>query len=59
MGDIIMHTKFWSENPNGRNHSEGLGLGERILLEWILGKQARKVWTGFAWLRIDSSGGLL
>jgi hypothetical protein len=25
---------------------------ERIMLEWMLGKQGRKVWIGFIWLRI-------
>jgi hypothetical protein len=28
-----MHTKFWSENLN---HGENLGIGWRIVLEWIL-----------------------
>jgi hypothetical protein len=28
--------KLWSENVNGRNHSEGPGIGGRIILEWTL-----------------------
>jgi hypothetical protein len=36
-----------------------LGVVERIILEWILGKQCGRVWTGFFWLRIGTSGGLL
>jgi hypothetical protein len=30
--------KIWSENLNGRHHSEDLGVDGRIILEWILGK---------------------
>jgi hypothetical protein len=43
----------------GRDFSEDLEVDERIILEWILGKQGGKVWTGFIWLRIGTSGGLL
>jgi hypothetical protein len=32
-----MLTKFLSENPEERDHSEDLGIDERIILEWILG----------------------
>jgi hypothetical protein len=51
-----MHTKFWLENLEVRDHSEDLGIGEKIILEWILGKQ---VWTGCIWLRIGTSGRVL
>jgi len=53
-----MNTIFWFENK-GRDHSEDLGVEGKIILEWILGRQGRKVWTGCMWLRIGSSGGLL
>jgi hypothetical protein len=43
----------------GRDHSEDLGVDGRIILEWILGKYGGKVWTGFIWLRIATSDGLL
>jgi len=33
-----MHTKFWSENLKGRDHSENLGVDGRIISEWILRK---------------------
>jgi hypothetical protein len=42
----------------GRDHSEDLGVDGRIL-EYTFGKYSRKIWTGFIWLRIGTSGGLL
>jgi hypothetical protein len=52
-------TNTWSENRKGRDHSGDLGVDRKTILEWILGKQGRKVWTGCIWLRIGTSGGLL
>jgi hypothetical protein len=46
-----MHTKFSTEILESRDG--------RIILEWILGKECRKLWTGFIWQRIVSSGGIL
>jgi hypothetical protein len=54
-----MRTKFWSENIKGRDHSENLGVDERITLNWILGEQGGKEWTTFIWLRIGTSGDIL
>jgi hypothetical protein len=54
-----MHTKFWSENLAGREHSEDLGVDGRIILELILEKLDGRVWTGCLWLRIGTSGRLL
>jgi hypothetical protein len=34
--------------PEGKDHLEDLGVGGRIILEWILGKYGGKVWTGFS-----------
>jgi hypothetical protein len=31
----------------------------KIILAWFLGKKGGKLFTGFIWLRIGSSGGLL
>jgi hypothetical protein len=31
-----MHRNFWSENLKGKDQFEDLGLGGRIILEWIL-----------------------
>jgi hypothetical protein len=44
------------ENLKGRDNSEDLSVDGKIILEWILRKQGRKVWTLFIWLRIVTSG---
>jgi hypothetical protein len=54
-----MYAEFLSENRKGRDHSEDLGVDGKIILEWILGKQGGKVWTGLIWLRLGTSGGPL
>jgi hypothetical protein len=41
-----MYTVFRSENLNGSDHSENLGIDGRIILKLILGKYGGKVWTG-------------
>jgi hypothetical protein len=38
---------------------EDLGVDGRIILEWILEKKGEKVLSGFIWLRIEVSGGIL
>jgi hypothetical protein len=47
----------------GRREGKGplgnLGVGGRITLSWTLGRQGSMGRTGFAWLRIGSSGGIL
>jgi hypothetical protein len=53
-----MHTKSWSENLTGRDHSEDLDIDGKIILEWILGKLGGKLWTGCIWLRIWTTGEL-
>jgi hypothetical protein len=54
-----MHKRFWSKNMKERDHSEGIGIYEKIILEWISGKYGAKVWTGIIWLRVWISGWLL
>jgi hypothetical protein len=55
-----MHTKLLSENLKGRYYSEDVGIDWKIIiLEWLLGTQGGKMWSGFIWLRIGNSGGLL
>jgi hypothetical protein len=53
-----MHAKFWSENLNGKDHSEDLGVDGNIL-KWILGRQGGKIGSGFIWFRTETSGGVL
>jgi hypothetical protein len=48
-----MHTVFWLKNLNGRrNPLEGLGVDEKIILEWILGKR----WEGVDWMHLTQVG---
>jgi hypothetical protein len=54
-----MHTNFWFKTIKGRDYLEDPGIGWRIMLEWILATQGGKLWTGFIWLRIGTSGGPL
>jgi len=55
-----MHTEFLSETLKGRDHLEDLDVVDRrIISECILGKESGIVWTGFIWLRIGTSDGLL
>jgi hypothetical protein len=45
-GTLEMRTKFWLENLKRGDRTEDLGVDERIILEWILGKWGGKAWTG-------------
>jgi hypothetical protein len=47
-----MHTKFWSENLEGRGQAEDVGEDRKIILKCV-------VWTGCIWIRIGASGGLV
>jgi hypothetical protein len=40
------------KNRKGRDHSKDLDVDGKIILDWILGKQGGKVWTGWICLRI-------
>jgi hypothetical protein len=46
-------------NLNRNDRSEDIGVDEMRILEWILGKWSRKLWTGFIWLMTGTSRGLL
>jgi hypothetical protein len=51
--------KFWSENLKGRDDSEDLDVDGMLILKRLLGKLGGKMWTGFIWLTIETSGGFL
>jgi hypothetical protein len=58
MGKVV-NTFFFSENLKGRDHSGDPDLDKKIMLGRILETWRRKMWTGFMWLKIGTSGGLL
>jgi hypothetical protein len=43
-----MHTQFLSENAKEREHSEDLGVDERLILEWFLGRE----WENTDWVHL-------
>jgi hypothetical protein len=51
---INTYIKFWSDNLKRKYQSEDLGVNERIILEWILGKLC----IGFIWLKTGINVGL-
>jgi hypothetical protein len=46
-------------NLKKRGHWEEIGVDGRIILKWILKKQNGRMWIGFFWLRMGTSGGQL
>jgi hypothetical protein len=59
MGAIRNALKFLFAKPEGRDHSEDLGVDGRIISTRIFGKEDWRVLIGLIWLRIGSGGGLL
>jgi hypothetical protein len=47
------------ENQKEVDHSEDVSIDGKIILEWILGKEGGGMWTGFVWLRTETSGVML
>jgi hypothetical protein len=47
------------ENLKRSDHSEDLGVDDKIVLKRILEKYVSKVWIESIWLMIGSSGGFL
>jgi hypothetical protein len=54
-----MHKIFHLENLTGRDHMENLGIDGKVILGWMLRRWGRRVWTGFIWIGIETSGRLL
>jgi hypothetical protein len=44
---------------SGRDSSEDVNKGGRIILKWISRKAGWRLWTGFIWLRTRGGGGFL
>jgi hypothetical protein len=59
MGDYRCAYKILVGKPKGKRHFEELGVDASIILKFILGNQGGKVWIGFIWPRIGTSGWLL
>jgi hypothetical protein len=59
MGRREVFTGSWLGGLKVRDHWENIGVGGRITLRWTLGRQGSMGRTGFNWLRIGSSGGLV
>ena len=52
-----MHTRFWQVYLKERAHLANPDVD--ITLKWTLKKSDGWVWTGFTWLRLETSGGFL
>jgi len=50
MEEIKMHTKFWSEDVEGRQRSKDVSVDGRIILKLVLKKRCGELWSRFIWL---------
>jgi len=55
-GETRNSYKILSENLKGRDNLRNLSKGRRIILKLIVKKQLVRLWHGFVWVRILSSG---
>jgi hypothetical protein len=51
--------RFWWESQKKRDLLDNRGLDGRIGSQWILGRLVGRMLSGFDWLRIGASGGML
>jgi hypothetical protein len=54
-----MHIGFWLEIQKETDHWEKIEADGKIILKWNFEEQNEVVWSGFIWLRIGTSGGLM
>jgi hypothetical protein len=60
LGEVRNSYKGLFGKPEGeRPLGKPMRRDEKIILEWILGKYAGKVWAGCMWLRIRNSDGIM
>jgi len=57
--EVVVLIGFWWGNLRERDYLEDIGIDRRIILEWILEKLIGIIWTGFIWLRRETSCSLL
>jgi len=43
------------EGRKEEDQLEDLGIGDRVILKWLLKKQNRRVWTGLVRLRVGTN----
>jgi hypothetical protein len=53
------NARFLWEGPMERDHLKDQGIDGRMGLNWISGRLTKRMWNGFTWLRIGTSGWLL
>jgi hypothetical protein len=58
VGEMRNAYKILVGNLKESDHLESQRVDRRIILEYILGKYFRRLWIGFIWLRIGTSGRL-
>ena len=52
-----IHAQWGS--PKERYHLKDMGVGGKIMIQFVLKKLYGRTWNGLLWLRIGTSGGLL
>jgi hypothetical protein len=55
----VVFRGFWLGGQTVRDHWGDIGVYGRITLSWTLGRWGSMGPTGFSWLRIGSTGGLV
>jgi len=55
----VINSRDFSHKLKRKYHSEDLDEDGRVILEGIVGRESGELWTGFIWLRTETSSGLL